>query len=76
MTTKTFTLSGAAAALTALAASPALAHPGDHGGLDTAGLIAHFVQEPFHAAGLLAAVVIAGFAFIRIRKAKAKQSGK
>lgn len=61
-------------ALLSLAAGSAAAHPGDHGGLDLGGLVAHFAREPFHAGLLLAAVVVAGLALQRRRKARARSS--
>lgn len=76
MTTKIFALSSALVAATTLAASPLAAHPGDHAGLDASGFIAHFAQEPFHAGGLLLAVVLAAFAVVRLRKAKISRRGK
>ncbi len=66
MITRIVTLTG----LLSLTAGSAAAHPGDHGGLDAGGLIAHFTQEPFHAGLLLAACALAGIAFLRRRKAR------
>lgn len=68
MTIRIATITG----LLSLAAGSAAAHPGDHGGLGLEGLIAHFAQEPFHAGLLLAAVVVAGLALQRRRKARAR----
>lgn len=76
MTTKTFGLSGAIAAMTTLAATPLAAHPGDHAGFDVSGFITHFAREPFHAGGLLLAVAVAAFATLRFRKARADQRRK
>jgi hypothetical protein len=76
MTIKTLPLPGALISAASLAANPVAAHPGDHAGLDVNGFIAHFAQEPFHAGALLLAVVIAGFAILRRRKAKARRRGR
>ncbi|TQV75882.1 hypothetical protein [Denitrobaculum tricleocarpae] len=76
MITKSFTLSGAAAAVTLFAAGPLAAHPGDHSGLDVSGFIAHFVQEPFHAGGLLLAIALGAFAVVKLRKARANRREK
>lgn len=76
MTTKTFALSGAIAAATALLASPLAAHPGDHAGMDVNAFVAHFAREPFHAGGLLLAVIAAGYLVLRFRKANAKSRRK
>ena len=49
-------------------ATPALAHPGDHGEFTHDGLAAHIVSSPFHAAALVAAGVIVLAAVIMVAK--------
>lgn len=39
-------------------AGPAMAHAGDHTGFSLEGLVAHFMSQPDHAAGLALALVV------------------
>lgn len=71
MTTKT-----TIALLAMFAATPALAHPGEHETMAIDTLAAHVASHPFHVAGLLAlAGVVAGIGLVmRSRKLSHNQS--
>ena len=58
-----------------LAATPALAHPGEHGGMTMGELIVHYA-EPDHLALLALTVVVGWLAFRAGRRAEAKAQAR
>ncbi len=61
------------AAMGALAGGIAHAHPGDHGD-DLWHALIHLLSEPDHLAGIVLAVLIAGYGVKRMRKAAAARA--
>jgi hypothetical protein len=61
-----------AAAVLALLATPALAHPGDHSGLSLLGSLAHIALEPDHLIFAAATVAVGVLAYRAGKRAGAK----
>jgi hypothetical protein len=72
MKTQTLILTAAATLLS----SPALAHGGEHMASSFAAMVSHLVQSPYHVAGVILAVLLAGGLALLKRTSKATEADR